>query len=79
MFQRDIRKMYGPDDAVYISGQGNEQSRIGELLDRPLDHLSHSDIRNLQEPLPKNRLSEGQLEVTVEYKVARHTSPVDRS
>ena len=39
--------MNGPDDSVYISGQRNKQSRLGELLDRPLDHLSRSDVGNL--------------------------------
>ena len=71
--------MSGPYDAVYIPRQGNEQSRLGELLDRPLDHLSNGDIRNLQEPLLKNRWSKGQLKIAVERKIARYPSLMYRA
>ena len=71
--------MDGPNDAVYVSRQGNEQSRLSKLLDRPLDHLSHSDIRDLQELFLENRWSERQLKVAVKREIACHASPMDCS
>ena len=54
MLQGNIREMNGPDNPIYTSGQGNEKRRLGKFLDRPLNHLSHSDVRNLQEFLFKD-------------------------
>ena len=50
--------MNGPDDTIYVPRQVNEQSGLGELLNCPFDHLSHSYISNLQEFLFENGRSE---------------------
>lgn len=51
MLQCDICVVVGPDHTVDVTGDRNEERRVGELLDRPLDDLTNLYIRNLQELL----------------------------
>ena len=70
--------MVGPDNTVDVARYRDEECRIGELLDCPLDNLTDLNIRNLKELLGEYRRSEGKLKDAIQRIVAGHTGAMDR-
>lgn len=54
MLQHNVGVVIGPDHAIHVPRDGDEEGRIGKLLHCPLDDFANLDVANLEKLLCKD-------------------------